>query len=342
MPEASIHRSEGRVKAVLDYRAGMRGWTLALAVVAVGMLGGCPKNTCFFEVCTNGDCSCPINSCTEGADFDTQKRTCVCEPDRLSVAGQCLLQAEADAYCGKGFRYGASGCEAITCPAGQALDQATGGCVAATAVAGSVGVAVGQGETLECPAGSVLVVEGGSGACVPQEQTCAPDERWDGARCAKVAACPTGSQWDPAKNTCVVFTQVGDDAAIVDVQQWAETSFGPNGGAGSTRFCNAFARKPWRFGVPQGQSATVQVVVSLSFPDAAVVQGAVATAPSYVGNPIAVPGPGVEAVQSAAQAILDTLRSGGGKANAPSAQTTVRCVVRNAAAPVAVPATGGV
>ena len=51
---------------------------------------------------------------------------------------------------------------------------------------------------------------------------------------------------------------------------------------------------------------------------------------------------GREAVQTAANEVLATLKKGGGKANVPQAGTSVTCLVRNAAPPVVVPATGGV
>ena len=257
------------------------------------------------------------------------------------MAGQCMLQAQADAFCGKGFRYGAQGCEKLVCRPGDVLDQASGQCVPATTVAGGLGVQVGQGQTLQCAAGTVLVIEGGAGACVPQEQTCAPDEFWDGRACAKFTKCPTGSQWDPAANNCVTYSQTGEDAVVVNVQQWAESAYGRNGGTGTTNFCNRFVGKPWRFGVSQGQSATLQVVLQLTFPGGEVTQGTVATQPSYVGNPIAVPPNGAEAVQTAANDILQSLRGGGGNANPVQALTTVTCTIRNAAPPIPVSTQGG-
>ena len=186
------------------------------------------------------------------------------------------------------------------------------------------------------------MIEGGAGACVPASQSCAPDEFWDGQRCGKVASCPTGSQWDPARGNCVTYAQQGDDVAIVNVQAWAETSYGPNGGNGTSSFCNRFVGKPWRFGVSEGQSATLQITVQIAAPDGAIAQANAVTSQSYVGNPIAVPAQGAQAIQAAALEILAALRGGGGKASAPSAQTVVKCMVRNAAAPVVVPTQGGV
>jgi len=128
----------------------------------------------------------------------------------------------------------------------------------------------------------------------------------------------------------------------VDVTTWAATSYGPNGGMGSSGFCSKLARKPWRFGVPQGQSATVQVALQLSFPEGQVQSATVSTSPSYGGNPTPVPPQGREAVQTAADDVLATLKQGGGQASQPQVSTTVRCIIKNGAPPLVIPATGGV
>ena len=320
----------------------MRNLAFIFALVfSLGVLNAaCLPNTCFIKVCTNGDCKCPVNSCTEGADFDLDRNGCFCVEGRLSVQGQCMTQEGANAYCGKGFTYGEKGCEAATCPAGQTRDEASGACIATDQVAANMGVEVGEGEKLTCPEGSTLVIEGSSGACVPNDQTCARDEIWDGKQCAKFASCPTGSAYDTAKGQCVGYATAGSDA-VVDVQRWAESNYGPNGGNGAPSFCNQFARRPWTFGVPQGQSATVEVAVNMAFPGQAVNQGTVATEPSYVNNSTPVPPKGRELVQSSASDIFTGLKNGGGKASAVQATTTVKCRIVNAAAPVVVPAAGG-
>ncbi len=312
-----------------------------LALLAFGTLGsGCFPNTCFIQVCNNGECSCPVNSCVEGADFDVNLNTCVCAKDRLAVQGQCMTQQAANEYCGKGFAYGANGCERAQCAAGQARDEASGACAATAGVAENLGVEVGAGEKLSCPAGSTLVIEGSSGACVPNDQTCARDETWDGHQCAKFASCPTGSAYDSTRGQCVAYTTTGNDVQV-DVQRWAESNYGANGGKGTSSFCNQFTRRPWSFGVPPGQSATLRVSVRMTFPGQAVNQGGVTTEPSYVNNSTPVPAKGRASVQSSANSIFSGLRAGGGKASAAQATTTVDCRIVNAAPPVVVPVAGG-
>ncbi len=314
---------------------------LFLVLFAFGSIGAACKNQCFLQVCTNGDCSCAVDSCTEGAEYILDTKTCECVEGRLAIQGQCMTQEAANAYCGKGFTYGQNGCEATKCPEGQTLDGASGQCVNNDKLAQDLGVQVGEGEKLSCPAGSTLVIEGSSAACVPNDQTCARDEAWDGQKCNKIASCPTGSAYDASRGQCVAYASSGGDSVTVDVQRWVETNYGPNGGNGTGSFCNQFSSKPWRFGVPQGQSATVQIAVNLSFPDQAVQQGAVSTSPSYVNNATPVPPKGQEEIQSSAESIFTGLRTGGGKASQNQAATVVKCRIVNASAPVVVPAAGG-
>jgi hypothetical protein len=320
----------------------MRNVAVVFAVLfSLGVFGSaCLPNTCFIKVCNNGVCTCPVNSCTEGADYNLETNLCECVEGRLAVQGQCMTQEGANAFCGKGFTYGANGCEAQTCPEGQTRDEASGTCKATSEVAENLGVEVGEGEKLSCPEGSTLVIEGSSGACVPNDQTCARDEAWIGDKCAKLASCPTGSAYDTAKGQCVAYASTGDNAQI-DIQKWADTNYGPNGGNGAGSFCNQFARRPWSFGVPQGQSATVQVAISMAFPGQAVNQGTVSTEPSYVNNDTPVPPKGREAVQASATDLFAALKAGGGKASVAQLSTVVKCRVVNAAKPVVVPAAGG-
>jgi hypothetical protein len=322
-------------------RAAIRA---AVMVVTVGfgalVVAGCPKNACFFQTCINGKCECSISSCVDGAEFDLQQNTCVCVEGRVSVQGQCLTQAAADAFCGKGYTYGAEGCKVTLCGEGQQRDEASGACVASADLAQKLGVPVGEGEKLGCPPGNVLVLEGDEGTCVPAEQACARDEAWNGTACVKVGSCPTGSAWNTATNQCVAYASSGEEVAV-DVMRWSDANYGPNGGNGTAAFCNQFSRTPWRFGVPEGQSATVQVVIDMAFPGGQVNAGTVRTAPSYTTTSTPVPAKGAESVQASAQSIFSTLVMGGGKASAASAQTTVKCRIVNASKPLPVPATGG-
>ncbi|MBI4703621.1 MAG: hypothetical protein HY744_21125 [Deltaproteobacteria bacterium] len=315
--------------------------SLALAL----LLAGCPKGMCLLKVCHNGQCSCPVSTCVEGAEFDVGRNGCVCAAARIPLGGQCLTREAANAFCGRGYVYGERGCVRLACAAGEEIDEATGRCLPKStvdAVAQGMGVEVGAGEKLGCPPGYRLVIDGDKAACVPPEQICAPDEIWSGQACVKAQQCPPGWAWDVAKSGCVQFARGGDEKPAVDVAQWAQANYGPDGGSGAPAFCSQLARKPWSFGVAEGQSTLVQVAVMLAFPGGEVAQAAVKTAPSYAVLPGPVPPKGVAAVEQAAEAVLAPLRAGGGRATAEALTTTVKCMVVNAAKPMTIPASGGV
>jgi hypothetical protein len=133
----------------------------------------------------------------------------------------------------------------------------------------------------------------------------------------------------------------GSSELTVNVGQWTFANYGPNGGAGTSGFCGAFAKKPYSFGISEGSSAYVRITVMLSFPDGEVARGAVQAATVFdaSGNPV--PPRGAAEVDGAARSIFNTLLLGGGRASAPTASTTVKCAVVNAAKPLPVPAVGG-
>jgi hypothetical protein len=210
-------------------------------------------------------------------------------------------------------------------------------------VGASMGVPVGQGQKLGCPAGQRLIIDGNTAACVPIAQTCARDEAWNGTACAKVGACPTGSVWDAAKAQCVKYAQGSEgDGLTVNVNEWAQANFGPNGGLGAPGFCASFAKKPWSFGIVEGSQAMVRVTVMMSFPEGQIARGVAQTTTVFdaSGNPV--PAKGAAEVDASAKSVLSPLVAGGGRASAATLATTVKCLVANAAKPQAIPATGGI
>jgi len=326
----------------------MRLALIGVAALAALCLAGCPSNTCFLKVCSGANCRCSISSCSEGAAFDTKQNRCRCLKGFFLVGGQCLEQQAASAFCGKGFYWdgNAGGCARGSCKPGDELDESTGMCISqqkVNEVATQMGVPVGQGQKLGCPAGQKLVIDGDKAACVPLAASCAPDEAWTGQACAKVGQCPNGAVFDTAKGQCVQYAQGGDASELrVDVLQWASANYGPNGGTGTTAFCGQFAKKPWSFGVVEGQTALVRVQVMLSFPGNEVAKGVVQTTTVFgaSGNPV--PQKGAAEVEAAAKSVFAPLAHGGGRASAATSSTTVTCAVINAQKPVSVPATGGV
>jgi hypothetical protein len=322
---------------------------LALAGLALaaplGLLG-CPSNACFLEVCSGGNCRCSISSCGEGAAYDTKQRRCRCVKGYFDLAGQCLDQRQANAYCGPGYSYAppapgwGGGCVQLTCQAGDRLDLKTGWCIPKEQLAQQAGVSLGKGETLGCKAGEALVVEGGAAACVPADQSCAKDEYWTGQGCAKEPTCPTGQRFDRGQARCIAYASGGDEL-VVDVHTWAQSTFGPNGGSGTPSFCSTLAKKPLSFGLSSGSSTIVRVKVDLSFPSSEVARGVAQSNAVYDLSGNVVPPAGQQEVASAVDASFRALVAGGGRANATQTSTTVKCGIVHGGKPIVVPESGG-
>jgi hypothetical protein len=318
------------------------GWIEGVGMLLCIFTSACPSNMCLLTV--NGRCT--WSTCPDGADFDTARRTCVCRPDRIALGGGCLTHQAANQYCGKGAHFENGGCAPNRCPPGFEIDQDTGACITpqqTSQVASNMGVEVKQNQKLGCPPGEQLVVEGQQAACVPLQQTCGRDEVWDGRACRKSAQCPPGFGYDPATSTCVKFASGTDPKEYtVDLPTWVRTSYGPEGGEGTSAFCGAFNKHPLAFGVRAGASMRVKIGVRVEAPGGDVVRAFVGTMATVDPGGQPVPAKGAAEVQQAAQTTLASLVAGGGKASTPSAGTTVNCRIVNSSPPTAVTVTGGV
>jgi len=306
------------------------------------LLTGCPANSCFLEICNGRNCRCSISSCADGAEYNTKRKRCQCSAGYFDIAGQCLDQAKATEYCGPGYGWAPTAknrgkCVKLSCRPGDSLDERTGFCVPKEQVAQQTGVTIGQGQKLGCAAGEVLVVSGGQAACVPQAQACAKDEVWTGTACQQTQACATGEAFDTALGRCVPYANSGGSEFVVNVQQWAHTTYGPPNGPGTPSFCGSFAKKPLAFGIGPGGGALVRVTVNLSFPGNEVARGQGVSTTVYDGSGNAVPQSGAAEVQSSVQQNLKTLMQGGGRASSETATTTVKCSVLNGSKPSVVP-----
>jgi hypothetical protein len=238
--------------------------------------------------------------------YDDSIQRCRCLPGRTLVGGQCLSPTLAATYCGPGYKLENGACSQAACRPGDELDHASGMCIPheqVNQVARDMGVTVGAGQKLGCPPGQKLVLDGPNAACVPLAQTCAPDEAFDGRACVKLAkSCPEGAAWDEAQGRCVEFAKQSPEKGLaVDVGQWAFANFGPDGGNGTLRFCNAFTKKPWAFGVNEGSSALLRVAVKLTFPDAQIAKGTVATTTMFAAHSTPVVPRGAKEVDTAAR-----------------------------------------
>jgi hypothetical protein len=274
---------------------------------------------------------------------------CRCVQGYSLIEGNCLDAADTAAFCGTGHHFDGKGCALDQCRAGDELDQSTGLCIPheqVNKVASNLGVTVGQGQKLGCPAGQKLILDGQNAACVPLSQTCARDETWNGQACVKPAPCAQGATWDSAQNRCIEYVVVPPPAAPpeepkkIDVAQWAAAHFGPNGGNGAAAFCGGFSKKPFLFGLSEGQSVTVKVGITMTFADGDIAKGAVSTLSVYEHSSAVVSPKGAMEVDAAAKGVLAPLLKGGGRATVAAVETTVKCSVVSAAKPVPVPSGG--
>ena len=316
------------------------------ALLGLPVLASCgTQGFCLFTFRQGGQNRCLLATCGSGASFNDATRRCECDADRITLGGQCLTQKDADEYCGVGQHFESGGCQQNKCPMGAELDLGTGKCVAREGmerVASGIGVKLGRNEKLGCPAGQKLVMDGDNVACVPLSESCARDEIWTGSACRKIGSCPTGSAWDVSSGQCTQYARQADGQGVtVDPSQWTSANFGPPGGAGTTSFCGAFARKPWAFGVVEGSTAPVRINVNLGFPGSEVAQGQVAVVAVFDGSGRPVPAKGLAEIDASARSLLELLKRGGGSATQPAASTIVRCSIVSAGKPRPVPAAGG-
>jgi hypothetical protein len=317
------------------------GGVLRVGLCAMASLAatGCPSNTCLLTV--NGRCE--WSTCPDGAEFITARKSCACRADRVSLNGACLTLDAANQYCGKGSHFEAGGCAKNRCPPGLEVDQETGYCITpqqANAVASNMGVQVGQNQKLGCPPGEQLVVEGQQAACVPLPQSCGRDEQWDGRECRKLSQCPPGSSYDAPSNSCIKFATEAKDYTV-GLRTWIKTSYGVDGGQGTSGFCSGFTKHPLAFGVGAGGSLRVRVGIQVQVPSRQIGDAYVMTAATVDPGGQAVSTKGAYEVQQAAQAVLGALKGGGGKSDEAAASVSVTCVVVNSSKPTAVTVTGG-
>src|SRR5262249_23286692 len=163
------------------------------------------------------------------------------------------------------------------------------------------------GQTLGCPPGETLVVEGQQASCVPVQQSCARDEAWDGRMCRKLGQCPPGSTCDLPANSCVKCTTGDQNEDTVDLSTCVRTA----GGAGVSGFCSAFSKHPVAFGVNPGGSIRARIGVQVQVPGGEIGKAQVATMGIVEASGQPIFPKGAAEVQQAAQGILGTLVSGG-------------------------------
>jgi hypothetical protein len=277
-----------------------------------------------------------------------------CAPHTFPIAGACLDDVEARAYCGSGAEPEGGGCLPEVCEDGAPRDLATGNCVPVLALrklgAGKHGVAKADASVSCDDAG--LVVDDESVGCLTRAATCGRGSSWEDGACRADRACSPGFVREafvpaaadvvsirdggrlpdatvPARApaACVPVVRRDHGETILDVGTWIRLVIGPDGGPGTPAICGPLAQRPWLAGVGPGSHAVVEVRVDLLFPDNNVSEARVTATARLGSDP-----PGADPVapfllSKYLDPLWKTLHVLGGTASASSATVRVRCAV---------------
>jgi hypothetical protein len=279
-----------------------------------------------------------LGACTHAATTPTIPAACAAHT--FPLAGACVSEDDARAYCGKVATPEAGGCAPSSCPAGDPLDLASGECVprlklrklAATRNVDRVDDAV-----LGCAKdGAALSVEGSNVACIPRKAQCGRGAHWSDDRCHPDPACPPGSVPDRA-GTCVGVSHRENGENVLDVGTWIRAVVGPDGGEGTAAICGPIVARPWLAGVVAHGNAVLEVEVDMVFPDNDVAHARVTAKASRRFDPHTAEPASLSMVTEELEPLWKALRSLGGVASAASASTEVHCAVEGGTDAIAVP-----
>jgi len=137
-----------------------------------------------------------------------------------------------------------------------------------------------------------------------------------------------------------VAVSTGETEYTTNLLAWTLATYGASGGNGTPAYCSGFNKMPRTFGVGPGGSIRVVVDVSVRTPRRQVAQATVTTSGRVEASGQAVTPQGAVELQRAAEELLISLRVQGGRTTTNAAQTTVKCLVVNAAEPIRVPESG--
>ena len=315
----------------------------SLALLLVGTTG-CPNGKCWvrFQQVENGQVKsdeCLVDTCPKNSGYDNGKSACVCKTNFVTFGGACKTLVEANASCAKGYVYSNSACVAQSCPAGQVMNAASGGCENKTqtdaVVAANAGVSIGQGQSIGCPAGQTYVVNGREGACVPNELTCGEGTRFENGACV-ATNCPAGTVFVAASNQC---QKIGNDASSFSVQVKLDSEM-------SQAFCAPHARNPAGFHVPPGGALTIKVSVTITVPGNQIDQAQLAAVhTTNLGGAELTPAlyPEVTNIdRHVSEGVINDIRALGGKSLETQATAEVTCTIKRAPIQVIETKGGGV
>jgi hypothetical protein len=265
----------------------------------------------------------------------------VCAAHTFPIAGACLADDDARAYCGKVARPVPGGCAPGSCPTGEPLDLASGECVPRLRLR-KLGVAhkvaLKEDTSLGCAKdGITLSVEGASFACLPQATQCGRGAHWSDASCHPDAACAPGSVPD-ASGACVIVLHRERDESVLDVGTWLRLVVGVDGGEGTAAICGPLVRRPWIAEVVAHGNATLDVEADLVFPNNDVSQARVTVHARRRFDPHSAEPLAMLAVTEHLEPVWKALRAVGGVASAASVSAEVHCPVSGGVDAIAVPA----
>jgi hypothetical protein len=232
------------------------------------------------------------------------------------VLGACTSPRVAAASCGATAAPGPRGCIALTpCGTGRARDLASGQCLPrgeVRAIALSLGMLVGAGDRLECPADRELAVATGD-ALRPPALGCVLLLR--PAPAARLAACPAGAL-ATLGGSCARVYEAYEKEGRVDVSRWLQVVVGPDGSEGAPPLCDALGRGP--AALDPSAPTDVRIAVSLAIPD-----NDVSLVSAHVGVPLSAAL--TAEVERFVAPRMEALRSLGGVASQAAVALTVRC-----------------
>jgi hypothetical protein len=251
-----------------------------------------------------------------------------CPPHTFVIAGACLDEDDARAYCGSGAQPEVGGCAPATCSTGEPVDLASGECVPRLGLrkmAAAHKLDLKADGPLACAKeGAAMSVEGTSFACLPRAASCGRGSRWSESTCHPDPACPLGSVPD-AKGACVAVLRRGPRESTLDVGAWIRLVVGPDGGDGTNTICGPLVQRPWLASVVAHGKATLDVQVSFVFPDNDVAQARVTVKARRRFDPHSDDPLTPVVLATHLDPVWKALRAIGGVANAASATTAVHC-----------------
>lgn len=279
-----------------------------------------------------------LGACTRVANVATTPPACAAHT--FPLAGACVPEEDARAYCGNVAAPEAGGCVQNACAAGDPLDLGSGECVPRMKLhklASARNVDRVDDGLLGCAKDdAALSVEGSNVVCIPRKVQCGRGARWSIDHCRPDAACPAGSVPDSA-GACVGVVRRENGESVLDVGTWIRSVVGPDGGEGTSAICGPVMERPWLAGVVAHGNAVLEVQVDIVFPDNDVAHARVTAKARRRFDPHSAEPASLMTVTESLEPVWKALRSVGGVASAASASAGVHCALEGGTDAIAIP-----